>query len=43
MLKEKIEKASKNMNEINIRLTGKVFATLRDKNGNVKDYREVDL
>jgi len=44
MLREKIEKASGNLgNSFRVEFKGKMFATLRDEHGNIKETREVDI
>lgn len=46
MLKEKIKKAEKNIPKrsgFNAIFNGKMIAILRDMDGNIKDYREVDI
>jgi len=46
MLKEKIEKAENNVPKrggFNAIINGTMIAVLRDKDGNIKDYREVEL
>lgn len=46
MLKEKIKKAENSIPSrggFKAQIEGKIIAVLRDENGNVKDYREVDI
>lgn len=44
MLKEKIENADSNLGRsIRFEVRGKMFAVLRDEDGNIKETREVEI